>query len=157
MIFGISRGFGYFFGKLIRALILIFSVMLLAPPFSKWSAAHLTFLKVSFWTPFFFTILSAFFCWVLKRISKMQTKQSLPQFHPFWDSVVGAAAGFFMVVLVASFIAQFFLMLPSKKIQSLFESGGSRYGKTLNNFTPQLVEDTLTPIRMLVNQRVSHP
>ncbi len=155
VILGVLRGFGYFFGKLVRALILVFSVLLLAPVFSKWATAHLTFAKGAFWEPFFFIVLSLLLFWVLRKISKMQAKQSLPQFHPFWDNVIGAGAGFFTVLLVASFVTQLFLMLPGKKLHAVFEKNGSHYGFVLNHFTPQLVEDALAPIRMVVNQRVS--
>lgn len=154
---GFLREFGYFFGRIIKSLVIVFSVMLITPPVAKWAAAHLTFAKLSFWQPFFFLVILGSTVALVKKLSGLQSKKGQVQFHPFWDRILGAALGFFWALLLTSLVSQFLIMLPFKKLQASFEKGGARYHFLLRDFAPFLVEGALTPIRAIVNQKVARP
>lgn len=152
--FGVSKGFGIYFGKLIRFLILIFTVMLSVPPVSDWAASHLTFAGAGFWDGFFFLLFTAAVLFVFRKTEKLRAKKGPIQFHPFWDRVIGAATGFFFALLLVSFISQFLLLFPGKTIQRAFKKNESRYGVIARNFVPQVVDGALAPVRALVNRKV---
>lgn len=151
---GIAKGFGVFFGKLIQLLILIFTVLLLGTPLADWATRQLTFAKAGFWQPFFFLLISFLMILIFRKVSGIQSKKGFVQFHPFWDRVVGAAVGFFMALLIMSFMAQFVLLLPAKKLHKVFEKKESRYGVILRDFVPQVVDGALAPVRAMVNRKV---
>ena len=151
---GALRGFSFFLGKLLYLLILIFSVMLIYPAISHWAVMKLTFAKADFWQPFFFFTVALLTIWILSQFSKVQSKKSPVQFHVFWDRILGMASGFFAVLLVASLLSQFLLLLPAPKIHAAHKIGHSRFGSMTRDFVPQLVEGVLTPIRSVINQKV---
>lgn len=153
-ILGVVKGFGFFFGKLLYILVLIFAVMLIYPAMSDWCAAHIPFGKEAFWRIFSFSIIAVVMILALKKLSTLQSK-GLIQFHPFWDRVVGAASGFFTALLAISLISQFILLLPFEKIHTVYQENGARFGVVARDFVPQLVEGTLVPVRFLVNHPVS--
>ncbi len=155
-ILGALKGFGFFFNKLIRALILIFAVMLIYAPLSDWAITHLTFARAGFWDPFFFFVIAALVILFLRKLMTLQASKGMPQFHPFWDGVTGALSGFFLVLLVSSFTVQFILLLPGKKMHKPFQKNESRYGAVIEKFVPQLVDGALMPVRALVNRKVAH-
>lgn len=151
---GALKGFGFFFGKLVRSFILIFSVMLIYSPLAEWATKHLTFAPARFWKPFFFLLVTALVVFIIRKLSKLHSQKGLVSFHPFWDGVVGALSGFFFVILVTSFVVQFILFIPAKPIHKLFEKGGSRHGQLVQGFVPHLVDCALSPVRAIVNRKV---
>ena len=152
---GFFKGFGLFWKKLIHILILIFTVMLIYPTLAEWSGSHLTFAKVDFWNPFFFLVLTGLVIGAMGRFSKLQSKKGTVQFHPFWDRVVGVATGFFFALLLASFVTQFLLFLPIKKMQVVYKPGKSRFGVVMKNFVPQLMDGALAPVRAILSHKAS--
>ena len=151
---GALKGFGFFFSKLVRSFILIFSVMLIYPTLAEWATNHLTFARAGFWQPFFFSVMTILVIFIFRKFSKLQSQKAPMSFHPFWDGVVGALSGFFFVILITSFMVQFILFIPAKPIQKLFEKSGSRYGQLMENFVPHLVDCVLSPVRAVVNRKV---
>lgn len=153
VIIGIYRGFGFFLPKLIYLLAMTLCVVLVYPWFADFAVRYLTFAKAGFWNPVFFILVLTVVFFIFKKISSLRSKKNTPHFHPFWDRVIGSASGFFFALLLLSFVSQFFLLLPSKSIKSLYSSRGSRYGVVLKQFVPQVLNSALAPVRLLVNRK----
>ncbi len=154
VVFGLRKGFDFFFGKLIQLLIIVFAVMLLYPWCADWASERLAFAKSVFWQPVFFVVICAGIVFLIQKISHLQPGKAPVQLQPLGDRLVGAFAGFFFAILMLSFLSQFVLLLPEKSVKEVYEVGKSRYGYILRDFVPYLIDGTMTPIRSIVNHKV---
>ncbi|MDD5225895.1 MAG: CvpA family protein [Candidatus Omnitrophica bacterium] len=144
---GSRKGFSDMFGKLLG----IFLVSMLTISFYQEGAAYinasLPVLPLKVAEPFVFFLLTIFLwvavSWGLNIFGKLFQIRA----NGLLESLGGMIFGVLRMVLLLSFVAQFFLLLPVESVQQTFKQGRTYAGYTISRFVPDLHKLVVSPFR----------